>query len=114
MPYNKFEAIPAVFFQLGRLKELDLSHNLIRKVVLCDNSIEQLDLSHNEITCITADENINHDLISLRKLNLGCNQITELPPSLTSWTKLQELSVNQNKLKFIFSAGTIKTSFFLL
>lgn len=105
MPYNKFESIPKVFFELKQLKELDLSHNQIKKVVLGDNSIEQLDLSHNEICSITLDENINQDLICLRKLNLGYNQITELPPSLTSWTKLQELLVNQNRLKFVFSAS---------
>lgn len=107
MPYNAFEKIPQVFFELKQLRELDLSHNQIKKVILCDNSIEQLDLSYNEISSITLDENINQDLISLRKLNLSHNQIDNLPPSLTSWTKLQELQVNQNKLKFVFSAGKI-------
>ncbi|KAI7891954.1 uncharacterized protein EV154DRAFT_419476 [Mucor mucedo] len=104
MPYNSFEKIPEVFFELKKLRELDLSHNKIQKVVLGDNSIEQLDLSYNEITSIELDEKSNQDLISLRKLNLSHNQISQLPSSLTGWTKLQELQVNQNKLKFVFSA----------
>lgn len=108
MPYNSFEKIPQVFFELKQLRELDLSHNKIKKVVLGDNSIEQLDLSYNEIMSIEFDENSNQDLIRLRKLNLGHNQIDKLPPNLTSWTKLQELQVNQNKLKFVFSAGKKK------
>lgn len=107
MPYNSFEKIPEVFFELKKLRELDLSHNKIQKVTLGDNSIEQLDLSYNEITSIELDEKNNQDLISLRKLNLSHNQISQLPPSLTGWTKLQELQVNQNKLKFVFSAGNM-------
>ncbi|KAI8070096.1 hypothetical protein BDF21DRAFT_495729 [Thamnidium elegans] len=104
LPYNKFESIPKVLFQLDQLKELDLSHNQLKQVVLGSHSIEQLDLSHNEISQFSLDSNIDQDLSCMRKLNLGSNQITELPVGLTSWFKLQELMVNQNKLKFVFSA----------
>lgn len=108
MPYNEFEEIPKVISELSQLKELDLSHNKIKTIVLSNNTIEQLDLSYNEISSINIDDTIYDKFINLRKLNLGNNQIDKLPSSLTSWTKLQELQVNQNKLKILFDAGKKK------
>ncbi len=52
-----------------------------------------------------SDESIDDTTVNLRKLNLGHNQVDKLPSSLINWTKLQELQVNQNKLKILFSAG---------
>lgn len=113
LPYNVFETIPEVFFELKQLKELDLSHNQIKRVLISkDTNIEQLDLSYNEISTFEVE---NAGEIHFRKLNLSHNQITALPSGLTSWTKLLELQVNQNKLKFLFSTGlcSIDTHMFL-
>lgn len=82
----------------------------MKQAVLGSHSIEQLDLSYNEISQFSLDSDFDQDLCCIRKLNLASNQITELPVGLTSWFKLQELMVNQNKLKFIFSAGKKKSS----
>lgn len=104
MPYNSFKSVPEVFFELKQLKELDLSHNQIQSVEIKDaGTIEQLDLSYNEISSFIVDS----EETNFRKVNLGHNQISVLPSSVTRWTKLQELSLNQNKLKYLFSAGLL-------
>lgn len=98
MPYNSFEKIPNVLYQLPQLKELNLSHNQIKgKVCLENNTIEQLDLSYNEIESI----DIRDGASNIVKLNLNNNRIEQLP-SVLNWTKLQELLVNQNRLKALF------------
>lgn len=97
LPYNQFEEIPAVLFQLEQLKELNLSHNQLKgDILLPKTSIERLDLSDNQI------QNVLVDGCSFTKLNLSHNQLEKLP-LLLGWTKLQELNVNRNRLKYLFS-----------
>ena len=62
-----------------------------------NNTIEQLDLSYNEIESI----DIRDGASNIVKLNLNHNQIVQLP-SVLNWAKLQELLVNQNRLKALF------------
>lgn len=98
MPYNSFEKIPNILYQLPQLKELNLSHNQIKgNICLENNTIEQLDLSYNEIESI----DIRDGASNIVKLNLNHNQIVQLP-SVLNWAKLQELLVNQNRLKALF------------
>lgn len=103
LPYNQFEQIPPVLFQLQQLKELNLSHNQLKDVSLEQTSIERLDLSDNQIRNIHVDQNHSY---RFTKLNLSYNQIEKLP-LLLGWTKLQELNVNQNRLKYIFAGKII-------
>lgn len=99
MPYNDFTNIPDVLLQLKQLKELNLSHNKIGGNVILEDTIEQLDLSYNEISGF---EPRYGDDSRLVKLNLSHNQIDTLPSSFERWTKLQELLLNQNKLRVLF------------
>ncbi|KAI8640754.1 hypothetical protein BD408DRAFT_347387 [Parasitella parasitica] len=107
MPYNNFEEIPNVLYQLSKLKELDLSHNQIKGHVCFERStIEQLDLSYNQVESI----DIQDSASNIVKLNLSNNQIAQLP-SASIWTRLKELIVNQNKLKTLFPAVDKEISF---
>lgn len=105
LPYNQFKEIPKVLGELTKLRELDLSHNELESVLLSNGTIEKLDLSHNKIKSIQVDETIVDDKFGIRTLDLGHNQIESLPANVISWKKLQELKVNHNRLKFLFSAG---------
>lgn len=98
MPYNNFEEIPSVLYQLPQLKELNLSHNQIKGNVFMQHAtIEHLDLSYNNM----ASFDIQDGASTLVKLNLNNNQLEQLP-SVLQWPKLKELLVNQNRLKALF------------
>lgn len=105
MPYNNFEEIPNVLYQLPQLKELNLSHNQIKgNISMQHTTIEQLDLSYNDIESF----DIQDGASTIVKLNLNNNRIERLP-SVLQWPKLKELLVNQNKLRALFS-GTLETA----
>jgi Leucine-rich repeat (LRR) protein len=98
LPYNQFESIPSVLLKLENLKELNLSHNrLLGSIALDQTMVEKLDLSDNQIQNIHTDPSHTY---KLTRLNVSHNQIEKLP--LVTWNKLQELNVNQNKLKYLF------------
>lgn len=108
LPYNQFEEIPKVLAELSKLRELDLSHNQLENVILNNSGLEKLDLSYNKIKSIQVDGAIiDDDVFSIRTLDLAHNQIESLPDNVIKWKKLQELKVNQNKLKFLFSASKL-------
>lgn len=111
LSYNQFKEIPKVLGELTKLKELDLSHNELEGVVLSNSTIEKLDLSHNKIKSMQIDETIIDDRFGIRTLDLGHNQIDSLPANVISWKKLQELKVNHNRLKFLFSASKFTIAF---
>jgi Leucine-rich repeat (LRR) protein len=80
-----------------------MSHNHLHQASLPDtseSSIERLDLSHNTIK----DIHISNDTAvkSLVKLNLSHNKIEQLPEAILHATKLQELQVDQNRLRVLF------------
>ncbi|KAI8091237.1 uncharacterized protein B0P05DRAFT_463071 [Gilbertella persicaria] len=106
LPYNQFETVPAILSELKQLRELNLSHNQIKGDVRIESStLEQLDLGYNEIRGFDMPRNT-----SLIKLNLSHNQLEELPLSFRSWSKLQDLNVNQNRLVSLFPAIRDSTS----
>ncbi|OAC99929.1 hypothetical protein MUCCIDRAFT_185157 [Mucor lusitanicus CBS 277.49] len=107
MPYNNFEEIPNVLYQLPQLKELNLSHNQIKgNISMQHTTIEQLDLSYNDIESF----DIQDGASTIVKLNLNNNRIERLP-SVLQWPKLKELLVNQNKLRALFSVNNEEISF---
>ncbi|KAL9551866.1 hypothetical protein MBANPS3_004048 [Mucor bainieri] len=110
MPYNNFQEIPSVLYQLPQLKELNLSHNQIKgDISMQHTTIEQLDLSYNDITSFDIQEGAS----VIVKLNLNNNQIEQLP-SVLQWPKLKELLVNQNRLRTLFPVINQEMSFPLL
>lgn len=100
LPYNRFVNVPPVLSKLNKLKELDLSHNAITEAVFENTSqIELLDLSDNQLGVVSFND---QDLPSLRKLNLSGNQIEKLPSEI-KWVRLEELLVNKNRLRCVYS-----------
>ncbi|KAI8888320.1 L domain-like protein [Backusella circina FSU 941] len=102
LPYNRFESVPSVLCRLNKLKELNLSHNLITEATFENNcQIEFLDLSDNQLGAVSFNDEI---LPSLRKLNLSGNQIEKLPNEI-KWVKLEELLLNKNRLRCLYSGN---------
>ncbi|KAI7905248.1 uncharacterized protein BX663DRAFT_502235 [Cokeromyces recurvatus] len=98
MPYNQFEEIPSVLYELKQLKELNLSHNQIKGEIVLDSKWEFVDLSFNEINQFVVNTQDNMQLV---KLNISHNHLMTLT-SFERWPKLQELQLNQNNLRMLF------------
>ncbi|XP_066980990.1 leucine-rich repeat protein 1-like [Macrobrachium rosenbergii] len=89
---------------LKRLKTLDLSHNVIRKLPMAMNrmqSLTELYLSHNGL------KEIDHRVFTgrlsrtLRRLDLSNNELELLPVTLKYLKGLVNLNVSSNKLRYL-------------
>ena len=106
----RVEAVPSTLAQLhDRLLVLDLSHNLLRTLPEAlyrrGNGgggraalpvLEQLDLSHNHLEDLP--EHVMHHFRRLRRLELGNNSISFLPPELGQLASLRYLGLANNSL----------------
>lgn len=101
--HNKIlgENIPTELFDITTLTVLDLSHNNLKvfpKSLEVCKSLTVLNLSHNHLSKIP--EQIFRQLVELRHLNLSDNQLEAIPPSIGRLSKIKELSLNNNPLRW--------------
>uniref|UniRef100_A0A8C4H4N6 Leucine-rich repeat-containing protein 69 n=2 Tax=Dicentrarchus labrax TaxID=13489 RepID=A0A8C4H4N6_DICLA len=97
---NSISALPAELLSLQHLAELNLGNNALKEVpaVLGHlESLKKLYLFSNQITVVPPE--VIGGLQNLVVLNLNHNQIQRLPPEIKSLSRLQRLSVLDNKLE---------------
>lgn len=84
--------------QLGQLKCLDLSFNMISNIDILQGlvNLEYLDLSDNQITNIESLET----LCNLKYLSLSSNEVQTIP-TLSAMVNLEELDLGHNKITVI-------------
>ncbi|KAI8981479.1 hypothetical protein BDB01DRAFT_851265 [Pilobolus umbonatus] len=102
LSYNKIKEFPSFLLELGQLKEIDLSHNMIDAIDY-DGSpliIETLDLSYNHLTHISP--TFLSSLARIRRMNISHNQIKYF--HFNSWMYLEELQLKDNQLKRLISS----------
>ncbi|XP_059213674.1 malignant fibrous histiocytoma-amplified sequence 1 homolog [Centropristis striata] len=95
---NKFSTVPWVVFELGRLVELDMSHNCLRSVsegVGQLRGLKKLCISHNKIQSLPAQIGA---LQFLEELDISFNDLHDLPRSFCSLARLRTLDADHNKL----------------
>ncbi|KAM9307042.1 malignant fibrous histiocytoma-amplified sequence 1 homolog [Pholidichthys leucotaenia] len=95
---NKFAAVPRVAFELGKLVELDMSHNCLLGLpedVHLLGVLKKLCISHNKVQDLPAQIGA---LQSLEELDISFNELHDLPRSFSSLAKLRTLDVDHNKL----------------
>ncbi|XP_055380330.1 protein flightless-1 [Condylostylus longicornis] len=91
---------PTTLDSLSNLSELDLSENSLSKVPDCIYNIitlKRLNLSDNEITELSGNVEFWQ---KLEILNLSRNQLKSLPPALCKLVNLRHLYLNDNNLDF--------------
>ncbi|NWV15901.1 TLR1 protein, partial [Ptilonorhynchus violaceus] len=99
---NKFESLPKVSFMTSHMKSLkylDMSNNLLRHDgadVQCQwaESLTELDLSSNQL----ADAVFECLPVSIKKLSLQNNQISNVPKGVAELKSLEELNLASNRL----------------
>lgn len=95
---NKFSAVPRAVFDLGRLVELDLSHNCLRSLsegVGQLRALKKLCVSHNKIQNLPAQVGA---LRALEELDVSFNDLRDLPGSFSGLARLRTLDADHNKL----------------
>ncbi|XP_031633710.1 phospholipase A2 inhibitor-like [Contarinia nasturtii] len=102
--HNQLKMIPE---QLGRIEQIDLSHNEIDEIKSKVNSsscnrVTMLDLSFNNINEVNVDTfNL---FCELQHLNLSYNRIKEIQPgTFSQLTKLKTLDLSNNYIQFSYN-----------
>uniref|UniRef100_A0A3P8UE65 Multifunctional ROCO family signaling regulator 1 n=1 Tax=Amphiprion percula TaxID=161767 RepID=A0A3P8UE65_AMPPE len=95
---NRFSAVPRVVSELGRLVELDMSHNSLlslSEAVGQLRGLKKLCISHNKIQNLPAQMGA---LQSLEELDISFNDLRDLPSSFSGLSRLRTLDADHNKL----------------
>ncbi|KAF7255509.1 hypothetical protein EG68_07069 [Paragonimus skrjabini miyazakii] len=97
---RRLDNIPSELDRLERLRELDLSDNMLTRIpepVLSLRALRKLNLEQNEIGDLAQ---VTDNWPKLEYLNVSHNQLAQLPSGLTRLTSLRKLYVNNNQLTF--------------
>ncbi|CAF2083887.1 unnamed protein product [Rotaria magnacalcarata] len=109
--WNYLETISITNAHLTRLSPVIFNRSLSFSTVLY--SIKTLNLSHNSIRII--DKNFSHYFPSLEKLDLSCNRLILIrKKTFINLVYLQELYLNNNNLRQIFSTTFPRQSLSLI
>jgi len=94
---NNISVIPPEISKLTKLKNAYLSFNCIEKIIpeICNLNLKRLELGWNAITIIPPEIS---NLINIQRITLNNNGITKIPPELGKLTNLKELFLNNNKI----------------
>ncbi|XP_041447313.1 malignant fibrous histiocytoma-amplified sequence 1 homolog isoform X2 [Xenopus laevis] len=95
---NKFLNIPSAVYHLGRLTELDMSHNrlsYLTEAVSLLGHLKKLCLSHNQLHTLPGQLGM---LLDLEELDVSFNQITHLPDTMQGLPSLRTLDLDHNEL----------------
>ncbi|KAM9840901.1 malignant fibrous histiocytoma-amplified sequence 1 homolog [Aulostomus maculatus] len=95
---NRFSTVPEPVLELGRLVELDMSHNCLRSLpegVALLGSLQKLCISHNKVQQLPARIGA---LRLLEELDVSFNDLHELPASFCGLSRLRTLDADHNKL----------------
>ena len=97
---NKLLSLGVDFSNLLKLKEVDVSNNLITKFPksLLIDSIKILNISNNEIKSIPSEIK---QLKKITKLDISNNNISELPDEICELSELRELNLSGNKISIL-------------
>ncbi|XP_046402678.1 leucine-rich repeats and immunoglobulin-like domains protein 1 isoform X2 [Ischnura elegans] len=113
-----------MFFELSRLRELNLSHNLLHTLEYSFRTgeylfsiLEVIDLSSNQLTKLKS--GFHYFMPNLKHLNISSNSITEFEGKDIGWTshhelKLETFDMSRNRLKYVdfvepwFLLGNVK------
>jgi leucine-rich repeat protein SHOC2 len=113
----KIKEIPQEIRMMSRLKELDVSSNLISSIsfedIFCLKNVECLNISKNQLISFRG---INH-LKKLKYLDLSKNHLTALPVDLIDLKYIKEFDLSENKFpesfcKFYDSLDTYTNEIF--
>ena len=94
---NNISIIPSEISKLTKLKNAYLSFNCIKEIPqeLCNLNLKRLELGWNPISIIPPEIS---NLINLERITLNNNHITKIPPELGNLSNLKELFLNDNKI----------------
>ncbi|XP_077332376.1 malignant fibrous histiocytoma-amplified sequence 1 [Lithobates pipiens] len=95
---NKFLNVPSAVYELGRLTELDMSHNrlgCLTEAVGLLSQLKKLCLSHNKLQ--TLPRQIG-SLMHLEELDVSFNRISQLPDTMQGLPRLRVLDLDHNDL----------------
>ncbi|KAG8441172.1 hypothetical protein GDO86_006785 [Hymenochirus boettgeri] len=95
---NKFLNVPSAVYELGRLTELDMSHNrlsCLTEAVGLLSQLKKLCLSHNQLQTLPRQLG---SLLHLEELDVSFNRISHLPDTMRTLPRLRALDLDHNDL----------------
>ncbi|KAM4808171.1 malignant fibrous histiocytoma-amplified sequence 1 isoform 2-T2 [Rhinophrynus dorsalis] len=95
---NKFLNVPSAVYELGRLTELDMSHNrlsCLTEAIGLLSQLKKLCLSHNQLQTLPRQLG---SLVHLEELDVSFNRITHLPDTMQGLPRLRTLDLDHNEL----------------
>jgi Leucine-rich repeat (LRR) protein len=96
---NNFRRIPHTVKKLKSLKSLDLTKNRIRRIprfIARMDSLQELKLNHNQLKKLSKRD--ISKLKNLKAIQLGANELDELPANVEELTRIETINVGINNI----------------